>query len=301
MRDAEAFASITDLVVGVNPLQTRFLQRSIPAERLAVVPNGTWPPNVRRRKREANGPLQLVFAGRIDQGAKRVLDSIALSAELRRRGVPFRYTIAGDGPSLDALKQAGGLDLLGYVEPSRLRSEIYPASDVLTVFSEAGESFVLVAIDAMINGCVLVTSDWPGIRSAGYLNGFLFPPGDIVRAADHIESLWRNPDLLAAKSQESAEIASRFTWTRTRELWIAAMESLLHRSPVKVTSFPYCAPSGSGRLDRLSVRLAERIRHLLHRYPDFTDGWGEWPGTLSHVSPEEESAIFAELRQLDSV
>lgn len=312
LRDAEAFAPVTDLIVGVNPLQIEYLRRTCPDERLAVVPNGTRIPDAARVPRIAGRPLRLVFAGRIDQDAKRVLDIVELSLELRRRGVEFHYTVAGDGPSLGVLRAAiaeNGLDdrieTPGYVDPMRLYDEIYPASDIVTVFSEVGESFVLVAIDAMIHGCVLVTSEWPGVHSAGYLRepetGFAFPPGAIQRAADSIERLFRDRGQLESMSRNAAGAARRFTWARTRTLWLAAMERLLEREPVVDDSFPSSHKSGSGRLDRLPGGIADRLRHLLRRFPDFADGWGEWPGTLSAVTPDEERALRAELRQLDAV
>ena len=80
------------------------------------------------------------------------------------------------------------------------------------------------------------------------------------------------------------------------------MNALLDREPR--TLDPKHSPSllrrtRSGRLDRLPWGLAEHLRRTLRRYPDFDDGWGEWPGTLSGVSPEQEQATLAELYRLD--
>jgi hypothetical protein len=47
------------------------------------------------------------------------------------------------------------------------------------------------------------------------------------------------------------------------------------------------------------MQLGERLRRSLKRYPDFSDGWGEWPGTLSNVSPQQEEAMLSELTRLD--
>jgi len=294
LTDAEEFAAIVDLIVGVNALQTKYLSRFYPPGRLVIVPNGTHPAVAAHSM--AQGALRLLFAGRIDQHSKRVFDAVALAAELRRREIPFHYTIAGDGPSLPELKrQAPDFDYLGYVTPERLFSDIYPNADVVTVFSAIGEAFVLVAIEGMINGCVPVVSEWPGIHGAGYMKtGFVFPPGNIAKAADAIERLWRDSSLLAKMSRESMEIANEFTWSRTRRLWLEAMDALLTRKPV-IGPFPMRTRVTAGRLDRLP--MAEEIRRLLRRYPDFSDGWGEWPGTLSGVAGEQQ--VIAELTRLD--
>lgn len=305
LHDAVAFAPVVDLVAGVNALQTRYLRRAYPDQRLAVIPNGTRLAAAARAPR--SGPLRLVFAGRIEHDVKRVLDIVTLSVELRRRGIAFHYKVAGDGPSLDALREAVAhhglgdmVELLGFVDPARLH-ELYIESDIVTLFS-SGEAGPLVPIDAMISGCVLVTSEWPGVHSVGYVregeNAITFPCGDLQRAAGAIESARDRFDEMSGKA---IEIARMFTWQRTRISWIDAMNRLLDREPVVSDDFPLSRKSASGRLDRLPGGIADRVRHLLHRHPDFESGWGEWPGTLSHVSPDEERAMFAELRRLDAV
>jgi glycosyltransferase involved in cell wall biosynthesis len=282
--DAEEFAGIIDLIVGVNALQTKSLSRAYPPERLVVVPNGTRPAIAPRKNHEG---LRLLFVGRIDEHSKRVFDTVSLAEELRKRGIPFHYTIAGDGPSLAELQQqAPDFEYLGYVTPDDLFTDVYPRADIVTVFSATGEAFVLVAIEGMINGCVPVVSEWPGIHDAGYMRtGFIFPPGDITKAAAAVERLWRDPALLAKMSSESIDIASEFTWSRTRRLWLEAMDALLTRKPI-LGSFPMQHRVRSGRLDRFP--FGEQLRRLFRRYPDFADGWGEWPGTLSGVRDDRE-------------
>lgn len=292
LADAQAFAGIVDLIAGVNPLQTKYLSRSYDPRRLVVVPNGTRPAIA---PRTGSDTLRLLFAGRVDQASKRVFDTIALAEELRKRAIPFHYTIAGDGPSLAELKSRADFEFLGYVEPDRLFKDVFPRADVVTVFSAIGEAFVLVAVEGMINGCVPVVSDWPGIRSAGYMRtGFIFPPGDVAKAADAIEKLWRDTTLLAQMSNASIEVAKEFSWTRTRRAWLAAMDDLLTRAPV-IGEFPMQSRIRSGRLDRLP--FAETLRRLFRRFPDFENGWGEWPGTLSAAPNGRE--IIAELTRLD--
>jgi glycosyltransferase involved in cell wall biosynthesis len=311
--DAQAFAGIIDLVVAVNPIQTAFLRGCFEPDRLAVIPNGANPAQIPRLRRRPDQPIRLLLVARLHQGSKRIFDAVAMAAELRRREVPFRYTIAGDGPDAAELRKrvadqglSRDFEMPGYVHPLRLQAEFFPNADILTLFSPAGEGLPLVTVEGMTNGCVPVMSEWTGVWCAGNVRvpetALVFPVGDTVRAADHVEELWRNAPELERMSNAGVEAARELTWTRIRQRWIETMDHLRSREPVALgggVPFPLDHRTRSGRLDLFPWGLGEGIRRLFRRYPDFEDGWGEWPGTISGVSPKREGEIMAELMRID--
>jgi hypothetical protein len=79
------------------------------------------------------------------------------------------------------------------------------------------------------------------------------------------------------------------SWSRCCDTWIGAVEETFDQ-PVASARAGHArlteAPE-AGRLERagLSPRVADVVRRTLRRYPDFSDGWAEWPGTLTDLDP----------------
>jgi glycosyltransferase involved in cell wall biosynthesis len=104
----------------------------------------------------------LLYAGRLEQGQKRVLDLLTLAQVLAARGVPFRLRIVGDGPDRAALcARAPALGATGEhvsvetgVPPDRV-PELLRAADVCLLVS-AYEGTSLFMLEGMAHGCVPV-------------------------------------------------------------------------------------------------------------------------------------------------
>lgn len=126
-------------------------------------------------------PVQIIFAGNLNR-QKRV-DHI-LSA-LSRITVPLRLTIAGDGPEMEALREmaqrlpedqevvfAGRL-------PRQQVSAMMHQSDIFVMIS-TNETFGLVYLEAMAQGCIAVGARGEGIDGVirDGENGFLVDPQD---------------------------------------------------------------------------------------------------------------------------
>lgn len=157
------------------------------------------------------GPVEVVFLGRLVErkGPRQLVRAVA---EIRRRQLarlPFRVTIAGDGPLADDLRRdvrrAGLEDVVrfrGFV-PENGKVALLAGADVLVLPSTAGESFGISVVEALAaaNGVVLA-GDNPGYRSvmAG-LEQQLVAADDPARFAEQLAS-W-----IDAPGQRDAAVA----------------------------------------------------------------------------------------------
>ncbi|MBB3206276.1 glycosyltransferase involved in cell wall biosynthesis [Rhodopirellula rubra] len=140
--------------------------------------------------------LNIVYAGRLRQHQKRVLDIAIIAHRLEERGVDFLLTIVGDGDEEAILKQCmDSLEgtkvvFMGRVHPSEMK-HVWSSADVGLLCSEfEGTSNSL--LESMAYGCIPVVthtdSGVDGIVCHGN-NGFLFEVGDIANAVDILQDL----------------------------------------------------------------------------------------------------------------
>ncbi|GLS59726.1 hypothetical protein GCM10007887_23970 [Methylobacterium haplocladii] len=130
-----------------------------------------------------------VAALRPEKNHVQIIDAVA---ELRKRGVPARGLLVGDGPMREAIVQRcrqHGLE--GQITLAGEQDDVRPwvaACDVGVLPSVAVETFSLSAIEFLASGVPMVMSDIGGaseIVTAGR-NGFLFPPGDTPQLVDRL-------------------------------------------------------------------------------------------------------------------
>jgi hypothetical protein len=177
---------------------------------------------------------------------------------------------------------------------------------MVVVFSPS-EAFCLVVCEALVHGCIPICAEFLGLRSLPWFRRgsvMTFPVGDMPTAADRVESIQKDEQLFQRLSESAVDVGRQFTWERTRREWLTAMDELLDRPPVGLDGrggFPMEQPRPAGRLERLglSISISEALRRLCRRYPDFRDGWGEWPGTLAVLTESQYREIVAALERLD--
>ena len=172
------------------------------ARRISVIPHGVAAAAVfPERQRRLDQPLRVIYAGRLDQPQKRVLDLPKIRRAAAREDVRISLTIAGSGPAKRQLKAdfaalgAGHtVEFLGTVEHGEL-AEIFARHDVLLLTS-AFEGLPMSLLEAMGQGCVPITtnirSGVPELISEG-VDGFRVSVGDIDGFASRLEALYRNP------------------------------------------------------------------------------------------------------------
>jgi len=206
--------------VAVSPECARTLAGRIPARagEIAVLYPGVSVPDTLRRDYRMS-PIRLLYAGRIVQKQKRVMDFIPLVERLRRKGVAFILDITADGPDLDRLKNglaaataAGCVRFLGRLDTGAM-TELWRAHDICVQLSDF-EGTSRSMLEAMAQGAVpVVTAASSGIRDvlADGRNGFVVSVGDMDAMAGTIARLAVDRDALETAGRAAHENAGRFS------------------------------------------------------------------------------------------
>jgi glycosyltransferase involved in cell wall biosynthesis len=178
--------SYWNAIVAVSEAIASHVRRCWPAlaDRTSTIRNGVSVPPVRREV--PSDPLRILYAGRVIQHQKRVLDLPPILAGLLDAGVPAVLTVAGSGPEDAALAKAGeallhkgALRQVGTLAHDALLA-LMETQDIIMLTS-AFEGLPMVLIEAMARGCIPVvtdvTSGIPELVRQGE-NGFRVPIGD---------------------------------------------------------------------------------------------------------------------------
>jgi len=132
---------------------------------------------------------------------------------LRRRNVPHRSLIVGDGPVRDDLEaRLPNAIFTGYLEGDAL-SRAYASSDVF-LFPSDTETFGNVTLEAMASGLPTVCADAVGSRDLvdDGTTGVLCPPGDASAFTDAVERLVTDAALRQRMCTAARDRAQTFTW-----------------------------------------------------------------------------------------
>lgn len=235
------------------------------------------------------GSLRLLYAGRIEQEQKRVLDLPPILGQLRAAGINARLSIAGSGPLEPALRKAfetsglsGAVDWLGDLDPARL-AQAYGSHDALVITS-VWETGPIVAWEAMSHGLPVASTRYLGSGLEGALRdgetAVLFNVGDVGGAVAAIARLQQAAVRERIVAAGRALVRDRYSREASLSAWKQALDALavLPEKPAA----PIRLSRPSGRLDRwLGVERAEDLRRLLGiRFVPNSPG-AAWPHTAS--------------------
>jgi glycosyltransferase involved in cell wall biosynthesis len=174
-------------------------------------------------------PLRIFYLGRLDRDAKRVHLFPQILEQLKASGIPFHWTIVGDGPEKAALEramQSSPAQMISF--PGKISyadvPELLQAHDIFLLVSDY-EGLPLSLLEAMGAGLVPVVSDLasgiPEVVDAA--NGILVPVNDVDGYARAIVHLHQHRDELAAKSAAArARVRTEFSVAAMADRWLAA-------------------------------------------------------------------------------
>ena len=160
----------------------------------------------------ADDDVAIGFLGRLgmETGLDAFVDTIA---ELRRRGVPHKVLVIGDGPARACFEeQLPGAAFVGFQQGADLGRAV-AAMDVLFNPSIT-ETFGNVTLEAMACGVPVVAARATGSTSlvADGINGRLVTPGDIAGYADALAAYVTDPALRAAHGRAGEEKSRAYAW-----------------------------------------------------------------------------------------
>lgn len=157
----------------------------------------------RRLKLDPEIPVVLCVAGMVPK--KRQQDLIAALSRVKS---DFQLVLIGHGPLQEkiaaAAEQLPGTLLPGFVNQSAL-PDWYAAADIF-VLPSLWEEFGLVVNEAMCASLPVIVTDTTGAARDLVVsgeNGYTFPPGDVARLAELLETLLAQPQLRAAFGRAS--------------------------------------------------------------------------------------------------
>lgn len=195
-----------DWLVFVCEAQRRYWERRrVFGRRTDVIHNGIdtahWAPVAQATRRAVRRVLGLeerdlvVGMSAVLRPEKNHVQLVEAIAALRRRGVPARALLIGDGPTRPAVEaRSRKLGVEAEVLITGLQRDVRPlvgACDAVALCSTAVETFSLAALEAMALGKPVVQSDIGGaaeMTQPGH-DGFLFPPGDTRALVERLAAL----------------------------------------------------------------------------------------------------------------
>jgi glycosyltransferase involved in cell wall biosynthesis len=187
------------------------------------------PPDDCLAARRFDRPLRILYLGRLSQAQKRVRSFPAILEWLKSSGIPFHWTVAGEGPEKEFLERTmKGSDTqtisfpgkILYADVPRILSE----HDVFLLASDH-EGLPLSLLEAMGHGLVPVISDLEsGVREVvDAATGILVPVDDVAGYARAIIHLHEHRAELAVKSAAArARVKTKFSTRAMADRWLAA-------------------------------------------------------------------------------
>jgi glycosyltransferase involved in cell wall biosynthesis len=192
------YEPIISKFIAVSETTYRQVRRLLPS-RLSDICKLMHPVAVRSDSRQPGheGPLTIMYAGRVQQRQKRILDLIALADMLALKSGSYRFRIVGDGLQLAELAEHFdktrysnvSIEFLGLVPPEWM-TDLWADSDISILFSEY-EGMSLSMLESMGQGCVPIVTDVSGAREkiTHGQTGFVVSVGDVGAMAQIIADL----------------------------------------------------------------------------------------------------------------
>ena len=165
-QQVEAYLPWIDLIVGVSARNCEIMQARLGAFQVPVkqIACGVPMPQSVTRSYRKNGPLRVLYLGRISEEQKRVSLMTEVIQKSLEMGLEVTWTIVGDGPELPMMRSCfdtndSRIRILGAIDYAKVPAVI-AEHDVYFLCSDY-EGLPLSMLEAMGAGCVPVVSDLP--------------------------------------------------------------------------------------------------------------------------------------------
>jgi phosphatidylinositol alpha-mannosyltransferase len=207
--------------VAVSESAKEFATRFHRAE-FEIIPNAIDLPPSPPSPPETTGPRRVLFVGRLDEPRKG-FGLLLRAIRLAEADAPGTLSVIAVGRGADQWRAEAGrlpVSFEGEVGDAEL-AQAYASADIVAIPSTGGESFGLVALEAMAHHRPVVAS-----RIAGYAawmegSARLVPPSDEAAFAAALTELAASPALRADLSARGAKLARPYSWDAVVERWLA--------------------------------------------------------------------------------
>jgi glycosyltransferase involved in cell wall biosynthesis len=211
------------------------------SQEIVLIPNGIPEPSTLSEvnKSTLKATPEILFCGMVseEKGVRILLEACAT---LKQRGASFRCKIVGKAASeveeknfkdfIQNHQLEGTVEFTGPLYDDR-KWKAYAEADIFCFPTHySAESFGLVAVEAMMFGLPVVSTDWRGLPDivVDGETGFLVPPKDAQSIAERLEILILDPDLRAAMGAAGRRrYEERFTVDTFRKRMEEALSSVV--------------------------------------------------------------------------
>lgn len=229
---------------------------------ISVLPYGVPMPGPgQTRQPNLSRPLRILYLGRLSHAQKRVHLFPQILEHLKTSGIPFHWTIAGEGaarheiePRMISPSPAQQVEFIGALAYSEI-ARVLETHDIFLLASDF-EGLPLSLLEAMGHGLVPVVSDLasgiPEVVDA--TNGIRVPVNDVAGYVRAIVYLHEHRQELAAKSTAArARVQKEFSVEAMTDRWLAV--------------FPQKPPSIGPWPTRWNIKAPLPARHPLYFSP----------------------------------
>ncbi len=230
---APRLANYDQVIVFSRMQQELLVKLGVPAERVAVIPNGVdvyrYAPGASRIKQEFKANQIYVYQGRL--AIEKNVESLLKGWKLANMGPENKLLIVGSGPLEMALKAAYGADdsviWLGFVADERRRIDILQGADAF-ILPSLIEGLSLSLLEAMACGIACIATD-AGADGEVLENGagIVIDTQRVAQQLQTILPLLRNhPEMLSILSNKARQrVLDRYTLSKN----ITQLENLYAR------------------------------------------------------------------------
>ncbi len=180
--------------------------------------------------------LRLVTTGRL-VWEKGLPLALLTANSLKRRGIPFQYVLAGDGPDKRMvlhwamrLGLSEEVTLCGLVGREKLRELLRSCS--VYFHTSVSDALPVAILEAQAMGLPVVATQVGGIHEAVLdgETGRLLPFGDVEGLADAIQELWKSPSKRRSMGEAGRKwIEENFSVEREAAQWVELYKDLCGR------------------------------------------------------------------------
>jgi glycosyltransferase involved in cell wall biosynthesis len=173
-------------------------------------------------------PLLLLVSRLVKE--KDLADLVEVDAELRRRGVPFRLAVVGDGPMRAELEESLPDAYFAGHQSGESLARWYASAEVF-VFPSTTETLGNVVLEALASGLPAVVVDRGGPRDLVEhgVSGFVARANDIADIADQVEHLLTDAAIRVAMGQAGIASAAERDWGAINRRLIRSYQDVLNR------------------------------------------------------------------------
>ncbi|MDO9582611.1 MAG: glycosyltransferase [Desulfomicrobium sp.] len=177
--------------------RSKFVAAGLPAELLTVKPNFVDMPAPDQGPRQGG-----LFVGRLspEKGLETLLTALERQPEVK-------FTIVGDGPLADRVRQARAVSFRGWLSSHDVRQTM-GKSAYLVVPSLWYETFGLVVVEAYACGLPVIASRHGALAEIveDGVTGILFDPGSVAALAEALAWAEAHPDEMRVMGQNAFEV-----------------------------------------------------------------------------------------------